>query len=60
MNFLEEVKNKKEFRKLSDDLVSRVLVKVSEKYDVTEKKDQKKIGMIIFPNLFIQKHKNHF
>ena len=42
MNFLEEVKNKKEFRKLSDDLVSRVLVKVSEKYDVTEKKDQKK------------------
>ena len=43
MNFLEEVKNKKEFRKLSDDLVSRVLVKVSEKYDVTEKKDQKKI-----------------
>ena len=43
MSLLEDVKDKKEFRKLSDDLVSRVLVKVSEKYDVMDKKDQKKI-----------------
>ena len=43
MSLLEEVKDKKEFRKLSEDLISRVLVKVSEKYDVTDKKDQKKI-----------------
>ncbi|MBL7051979.1 MAG: hypothetical protein ISS01_02725 [Nanoarchaeota archaeon] len=43
MSLLEQIKDKKEFRKLSEDLISRVLVKVSEKYDVTDKKDQKKI-----------------
>ena len=38
---LSEVKDKKEFKGLSDDLVSRVLVKCSEKYDVMDKKERK-------------------
>jgi 16S rRNA (guanine(1405)-N(7))-methyltransferase len=40
---LEQVKNKKEFRGLSDNFVSRILVRCSEKYDVTKLKDQKKL-----------------
>ncbi len=37
---LEQVKNKKEFRGLSDDFVSRVLVQVSAKYDIRDPKQQ--------------------
>ncbi len=40
---LDEVKNKKEFRGLSDAFVSRVLVLHSQKYDVTKVKDRKKL-----------------
>ncbi len=40
---LDEVKNKKEFRGLSDAFVSRVLVLHSKKYDVTKEKDKKKL-----------------
>jgi 16S rRNA (guanine(1405)-N(7))-methyltransferase len=39
---LDEIKNKKEFRGLSDDFVSRVLVEFSKKYDIYDKKEKKK------------------
>jgi|SRR3989344_469438 len=39
--FLEEIKNKKEFRGLSDAFVSRVLLLCSTNYDVTKEKEKK-------------------
>jgi 16S rRNA (guanine(1405)-N(7))-methyltransferase len=43
MNILEEIKNKKEFRGLSDDFVSRVMVLYSNKYDIYDKKQKKEL-----------------
>jgi len=43
MKLLEEVRKKREYNLLCDDLVSRVLVKVSSKYDIMDPKDHKKI-----------------
>jgi 16S rRNA (guanine(1405)-N(7))-methyltransferase len=40
---LQKVKDKKEFRGLSDNFVSRILVKYSDNLDVTDPKDQKKL-----------------
>ena len=40
---LEEVKRKKEYRGLSDDFVSRILVDVSRQYDLSKEKERKKV-----------------
>jgi 16S rRNA (guanine(1405)-N(7))-methyltransferase len=43
MTILDDVKNKKEFRGLSDEFISRILVKLSKKYDVLDKKQRKEL-----------------